>query len=281
MNQRYAYERPKATSSVFGLAVGLSSALLFAAGCGIDTDSTEGFASPPSNPLAGLYQPGNVYGADPNSDGGIAVTPREIADALIRQSGGMNLCGALADDIGLTKDDGDRAIVAGTAKTRPRTPCTLKVSFTTVPQAKRWTPKNVGAVWISDPQNRYVRTLEVWAAERVTSLGLYVNKTCRLPDADVVTGATLVDHSIPHTKDTWNCKDVMGNVVPDGTYSVFIEVAETETEYGATSTITFPKGTAPVHMVVPMSPPTVAATAEVTIDYAPGVDAPAGPSTGP
>ena len=281
MNRRHVCKRLDAQLGKFWGAFGLSSALIFSAGCGVEVDPTDGFTSPPSNPLAGLYQPGNTYGADPNADGGIAVTPRELADALIRQSGGMNFCAALPDDIGLTKDEGDLAVVAGTAKTRPRTPCTLKVSFTTVDQKKRWSPKNVGAVWISDPQNRYVRTLEVWAAERITSLGLYVNKTCRLPDADVVTGATVDDHSLPHTKDTWNCKDVMGNVVPDGTYSVFIEVAETETEYGATSTVTFQKGTQPVHMVVPLTPPTVAATAEVTIDYVPDTGAAVAPSTGP
>jgi hypothetical protein len=256
--------------------IGIGAAWLWASACGVEVDSNRYWTSA-QDPLPGLYTPGNIVGADPNSDGGIAVSERELTEALLRNGGDLSTrCGALPADIGLTKDESDAAMANNTLANRTYTPGSLTVAYTTKDQGERWAPANVGAVWIADPQDRPVRTIELWAAERRGSLGVFLSKACTLPEPDVVSQATIEEHTAHKAK--WDGKDRMGNVVPDGTYVLFIEVAETELKFGGRARVPFRKSA----LAEPQNIGDTPATSALTLEYVPTTDAvPATPPTGP
>jgi hypothetical protein len=115
----------------------------------------------------------------------------------------------------------------------PGGPASLAVTFTTTPLMGTYQPRNVGAAWIEDstvpPQ--YVRTLEVWAGERVQSITMWYPRACRDKDPtlkapDVITSATLPQHKT-HTE-TWDGKDFRGAIAPDGKYTLWLQVTESE-----------------------------------------------------
>jgi hypothetical protein len=139
----------------------------------------------------------------------------------------------------------------------------LMVQFTTVSLQQRWSPDNVGAVWIEDSMEHYVKTLQLWAGVRRKSLYKFGKRACQMPEVDVVTSATLPtagQHQV-----TWSGKDLKGNIVPDGMYTLFIEVSETELDVGATAMFPFAKGP----MAPPLQPMDATPVKGVTITYTP------------
>jgi hypothetical protein len=107
--------------------------------------------------------------------------------------------------------------------------CFLRVSVSTVTTGRDYRPRNIGAIWVADGTNRFVKTLAVWANRRVASLaqwstatsaaGLSRNRT------DAVSGATANNHNNPHTG-TWNCTNTRGERVADDNYRVCFEMTE-------------------------------------------------------
>ena len=126
----------------------------------------------------------------------------------------------------------------------PGTEATLTVEFTTAPLDEHWTPANVGAVWIEDAEETFVRTIGYWAAVRIASLYVWGKRACHMSalEPDARTGATEPKHDKLHAFN-WDGKDLRGHVVPDGMYSLHIEVTETETNFGPHEVIPFNKGT--------------------------------------
>ena len=86
-------------------------------------------------------------------------------------------------------------------------------------------PKNMGAIWVSKPDGTFVRSLEVWRLhkERARHLVAY-NKVCACPKPDVVATATLNKHK-QHMA-SWDMTDRDGKQVPEGQYTLHIEVAD-------------------------------------------------------
>ncbi len=209
----------------------LCGGLLFAAAaCSADT----GMPLYPNTGAAqdlnvGLYTPGSTLGATQ------LTTPDAGVDASVEDPTGDRCVGVSAD--------------AGT-------PGTLTVDFTTTPIGERWGPANVGAVWIEDASGVYVETLERWAALRAGSLYRWKAHACTSawPEMDAMTGATLATHGTPH-HDVWNGKDFKGTLAPDGTYELFIEVTETELNYGPLAMYEFHKGPKPEMLAPPDKPP--------------------------
>ncbi|WP_281320202.1 DUF2271 domain-containing protein [Polyangium sp. y55x31] len=99
----------------------------------------------------------------------------------------------------------------------------LEYRFTTVSLDGEYAPKNIGAVWITDAQDTFVKTLEVWAAKRVEHLVRW-GAASGTNVVDAVTGATRKSH-VEHVS-TWNGTDTAGLVVPDGAYRVHVEFTE-------------------------------------------------------
>lgn len=131
----------------------------------------------------------------------------------------------------------------------------LTVNFTTVNLGGKYSPKNVGAVWIEGADGTYIKTLERWAAIRALDLIRWGEHACtaKWPEADAITAAT-INTNKPH-QSSWSGKDFNGKLVPDGTYVLWIEVNDREFDYGPYVTYEFEKGTKPVTLTPPDKPP--------------------------
>ena len=102
------------------------------------------------------------------------------------------------------------------------------------------TPKNIGAIWIEDSEGRLVRSLQVWANERLLDLAKY-NRARDLADGkldgklspkdvDATTSATVRGYMARHV--TWDLKNRAGADVPAGKYTLVVEVADKDNHEG-------------------------------------------------
>lgn len=127
------------------------------------------------------------------------------------------------------------------------TSSSLQISLTTSPSPNPvYDPNHVVAVWIEGAGGTFVKTIARWANVRRTSLVAWQGKA-GATDADAVSGATLNDHAPPLSV-TWDLKDKGGTVVADGTYTVRMELADsnaTAPTQNNQGTFTFMKGAAP------------------------------------
>jgi hypothetical protein len=119
----------------------------------------------------------------------------------------------------------------------PSGPGTLTVSFMSLGPGGRYAPRNCGAVWIEDASGKFVKTIERWTAIRERYLenwsmasggwgfSIFGGSTGDNPDqVDVVSAGTLSRHQMHMS--SWNMKNADGEVVPDGMYTVVVEVSE-------------------------------------------------------
>lgn len=196
-------------------------------------------------PNVGLYTPGSTLGLSQGS--------QTAADA------GADAAPAAAM--------GDRCV--GAPGSSDGTPGTLTVDFMTQIIGERWKPANVGAVWIEDAAGAYIKTIELWAGLRIGSLYRWHEHACTAawPEVDVVTAATRPNHDQPHHS-VWKGKDLNGKLVPDGIYQLFIEVTETELNYGPLVMYQFEKG----RNAQMLEPPDKPAHKGLKISYAPSAD---------
>jgi hypothetical protein len=111
----------------------------------------------------------------------------------------------------------------GAGGSGPSTTCTLTFDYTTVTYRGRFGPKNIGAVWVMNSQNQFVKTLEVWAGIRVNNLVNWQRQTLA-NKVDVVSSATISNHRAHQAR--WDCRDATRNVVPNGQYKMFVEFTE-------------------------------------------------------
>jgi len=114
----------------------------------------------------------------------------------------------------------------------------LLISATTSSSGGQYTPKNVVAIWVTDNSDKFVKTLYVKAAQRVSDLTKWKsvsssNKT------DASTGATRDGHGTIYA--TWNGTDINKKVVADGTYKIWMEMTE-NSGAGPNTSFTFVKG---------------------------------------
>lgn len=110
---------------------------------------------------------------------------------------------------------------SGTAFTQTVGTVTFKVR--TEPFGGKYSPKNIGAVWVENAQGQFVKTLTVLAKKRIAHL-IKWQAASGGNTVDAITSATVRSHQT-HTA-TWNCTDVNGTVVPDGAYKIFVEFTE-------------------------------------------------------
>lgn len=207
--------------------IGLGSIALLGA-CAGDPD----VAAPTA--LVGLYSPGNALGtsASNGAAGAEATTDADVTGYF-------------------AVPPGDRCL--GVPEAQGAKGGTLSVEFKTVALNQLWGPANVGAVWIEDAAENYIKTLELWADVRRKSLYQYGKRACQKSEPDVVSRATLPmpgDHKV-----MWNGKDLQGRTVPDGLYRLFIEVTETEADIGRAVKYEFPKGPMPAMLQPPDAEP--------------------------
>lgn len=170
---------------------------------------------------------------------------------------------ATGNDPSTTTTTGSGATTAtstGTG-TQPTGMPRLTVDFTTVTFKGQYAPKNVGAVWITNDQDVFVKTLERWAVKRSKYLVKW-KAVSGGNTVDAVTGATRSSHG-PHSL-TWDGTDVSGNLVPDGTYRVYMEFTE-KNGAGPWTSIEVVKGASPADI----TPADIAAFTGQHVTYTP------------
>ncbi len=114
----------------------------------------------------------------------------------------------------------------------------VNIEFTTQTDNGQYSPRHVLAVWITNQNSDFVKTITKQAAER--AYYLFKWKLSSLGNTtDAITGATLTSHQAHQY--TWDCKDKNGTLVADGNYSVNIEFTDKDSQ-GPITTINFIKG---------------------------------------
>ena len=139
------------------------------------------------------------------------------------------------------------AVTAFTGAFAPSTEAaTLTATFTSTPNNGPYAPNNVVAVWVEGPGGTFVKTIGRWSLVRTQHLVAW-NLKAGAGDADAVSGATRSDHAAPLTV-TWNLLDKQGQAIPDGTYTIRMEMADANSTTAAQNrqgTFTFVKGASP------------------------------------
>ena len=100
----------------------------------------------------------------------------------------------------------------------------VTVDYTTTAHGGNYAPRNVVVAWVEDGTGAFVKTIGRWAATRKSHLVAWTAKAGGA-DADAVSGATRQDHT-QTVKATWDLKNKAGNEVPDGTYTIRMELAD-------------------------------------------------------
>jgi hypothetical protein len=109
-----------------------------------------------------------------------------------------------------------------------------------------YTPAHVFAAWVEDQGGAFVKTIGRFADIRKVALVAWQAKA-GTNDVDALSGATRIGYTQPATIG-WDLKDRQGNVVADGTYTIRMEVSDTNaTAAGQNNqgTFTFVKGPQP------------------------------------
>jgi flagellar hook assembly protein FlgD len=107
-------------------------------------------------------------------------------------------------------------------------------------------PSNVGAIWITNSSNQFIKTIKIWASEHRASLVKWM-QSANNNTTGAITGATLNSHQLHSV--TWNGKNYQNAVIPDGNYNVNVEFTEsssTTSNPGKFKSITFSKGSTAV-----------------------------------
>jgi len=112
-------------------------------------------------------------------------------------------------------------------------------------------PDHVMAVWVTNANGAFVKTIDKHAAARVQYLTNWIASTPTKNVVDATTGSTFAHPSTVATY-TWNCTDVNRAVVPDGNYFINVEFTEADATgkymkypftIGAASSVTVPNAT--------------------------------------
>jgi hypothetical protein len=132
------------------------------------------------------------------------------------------------------------------------TTCSVSVSVTTTSAGGRFAPKNIGAIWIATSSGGFVKSLKVWAQQRIQYLTSWQSATSAAGSKanviDAVTGATILTHQT-HTA-SWNCTDFKKAAAADGAYRVYFEMTDKDGA-GPNTFVDFTKGSTAVTVTPP------------------------------
>lgn len=148
-----------------------------------------------------------------------------------------------------------------------QTPGLAEFRVTTLPAPGNYSPRHVLAIWVVDSQGAFVKTLLRRAQTRRQYL--YTFQASSADNVvDAVTGATLSTHQA-HTV-LWNCRNVSGEVVPDGEYRIRVEFTSQHAQGPITPAthIAFTKGTEPFEL----SPANLTYFTDVSLSYRPELE---------
>ena len=137
--------------------------------------------------------------------------------------------------------------------------CTFTFAVTTVTARGFYGPANVGAIWITDSSNKFVKTLQAWGTIRLPNAAAWEQAsggnslTGGGNVVDAVTSATRRGHGMLNA--TWNCTDVSKNAVADGNYTVNVMFTENDSSpffgAGPQASVKFTKSAAGADVTAP------------------------------
>jgi hypothetical protein len=123
----------------------------------------------------------------------------------------------------------------------------LTVTLTTSPSpTPTYQPANVLAVWVVDSNNKIMKTISRYSDVRTGSLVAW-GQAAGTNDVDAISGATRTSHTGAVTA-MWDCTNRMNQEIPNGTYTIHMEVADTNAISATQNnegTFTFVKGAQP------------------------------------
>jgi len=183
-----------------------------------------------ANPFGGAPNGGRATGGTSNAGMGNAGTGNAGTG-----SAGIGSAG--------TGSAGTGSAGTGSAGTGSSANCGLTVNVTTASAGGRYSPRNIGAIWVADQSGNFVRSLEVWAKQRASHLTLWNSVTSKAgapgSRVDIVSEATMSTH-VAHTA-SWDCEDFNHQTVPDGSYQVYFEMTD-DNKTGPNLSVQFMKG---------------------------------------
>jgi len=123
----------------------------------------------------------------------------------------------------------------------------VEFTVTTKPTGEKYTPQHALAIWVTDSKGNFIKTLKIQGQKTKFFLSTWMTKA-KPSEINAVTGATLKAHQI-HTV-TWDCRDALGNLMPDGKYQIHVEFTEKNGQGPVTPSdyIRFTKGTKPLSL---------------------------------
>ncbi len=127
----------------------------------------------------------------------------------------------------------------------------LGFSVRTVTYNGHYAPRNAGAIWITNSQNQFVKTIKVWANQYRYTLVRWIASSGQ-NTTGAITGASLNNHQLHNV--TWNGKNHQNAEMPDGEYKINVEFTEhnaSASNMGKFKQVTFTKGSEPVNLTIP------------------------------
>lgn len=101
---------------------------------------------------------------------------------------------------------------------------TVTLEFSPLPTGGKFAPRHVLAVWVTDANTNFVKTLCRYGTKRVKYLTAWKEARGSEAAVDGITGATRSSHG--QVAVTWDCRDAEKKLVSDGTYLLFVELAD-------------------------------------------------------
>jgi hypothetical protein len=109
----------------------------------------------------------------------------------------------------------------------------VMITVTTKAAGGRYQPDNVGAIWIADANNKFVKSLYVWGQQRRGELRQWASATSAAGMSnnlvDAVTAATMKSHGTRMA--SWNGTNTSKALVADGAYKVCFELEDGAQQY--------------------------------------------------
>ncbi len=142
----------------------------------------------------------------------------------------------------------------------------LNITTSTSSAGGNYAPRNIVAIWVEDANGNFVKTLLAYAQNRRTHLNTWQAATAAAGTefnvVDAITGSTRTSHGTRTC--SWNATDYNGLLVPDGTYSIWMELTD-KNATGNFSSFEFVKGSEAVNL----TPANVPSFANISIDWIP------------
>jgi len=128
-----------------------------------------------------------------------------------------------------------------------RTEGNVDFQIATTSYGGEYEPEHVFAIWVTDENDEFVRTLVRRAWEEIEDLVKWNDMTGGNYQNAIVTGATINNHTTHNI--SWDCTDNFLSPIPDGIYRIYTEFSEDDTNTGGPWTmVEFTKGPDPVSL---------------------------------